>query len=215
MTDIRSGIEASFGRLGRLLFRNPRKVLLFVFAFVGVLGAQLPRLVVDTSSEAMLHEDDPFRLEYNAFRDQFGRDEIIIVAVGALNVFDTAFLRKLKSFHSDLEEEVPYLRRVHSLINATSIRGRGDTLLVDELLSCWPEQDIDLDALREHVLGDPLYLNNIVSPDGTLTAVLIEAEASIAEGPRHRTPVGSSPGKAPTKQRVIASIINWVKISNR
>jgi predicted RND superfamily exporter protein len=195
-------VEDLFETSGRLLYQNPLKVLLVSFAFIAALTFRLPNLTADTSPEAMLHESDPFRLEYNAFRDQFGRDEIIVIAVEAPDLFCADFLEKLKAIHHDLENEVPYLKEVSSLINARRTYGNEDVLLVEELLEDWPQKPVDLAALREFVLGNPLYLNNLISEDGGLTAILIETQASIG-GVRDHDPLLSrfdddAPGAAQT-----------------
>ena len=95
--------------------------------------SQVTKLRMDTSFEALLHESDPIRLEYDAFRDQFGRDELIVVAVGSENVFAIDFLKRLQAIHGDLEAEVPYVERVHSLVNARHTRAEEDVLFVESI----------------------------------------------------------------------------------
>ena len=181
MSKIRNQVKIHFERLGHTLYQNRLKALFVAFLFVGLLVYQIPKITIDTSAEALLRKNDPSLLQYNAFRDQFGRAELIIIAVKAPEVFDAGFLAKLKSFHSDLKNEVPYIREVTSLINARNIRGEGDVLFVEELLGGWPEKNIDLASLKDFVLKNPLYQNHLISEDGRLTAILIETEASISE----------------------------------
>jgi predicted RND superfamily exporter protein len=178
---ISDNVEKAFEKTGYWLYKNPLKVLFICFIFIGVLLYQLPKLTVDTSTESLLHKTDQSRLEYNAFRDQFGRAEMIIIAIKPPDVFNADFLNKLKSFQNDLEAEVPYLREVNTLINARSTRGEGDTLIVGELLEDWPQKSIDLASLKKRVMTNPVYLNNIISQDGSVTAVVIETEAVIAQ----------------------------------
>ena len=182
MANAKAKIEKLFEISARWLYRNPVKVLLVSFLFIGFLVYQIPSIIIDTSSEAMLHEDDPSLLEYNRFRDQFGRAELIIIAVQTPDVFQAGFLTQLQSFHNDLEAEVPYLREITSLINARNTRGQSDVLIVEDLLEGWPEEkDIDLQTLKEQVLDNPFYINHYISEDARVTAVIIETEASVAE----------------------------------
>lgn len=181
MSKIRNQVKIHFERLGHTLYQNRLKALFVVFLFIGFLVYQIPKITIDTSAEALLRKNDPSLLQYNAFRDQFGRAELIIIAVKAPEVFDAGFLAKLKSFHGDLENEVPYIREVTSLINARNIRGEGDVLFVEELLGGWPEKNIDLASLKDFVLKNPLYQNHLISEDGRITAILIETEASISK----------------------------------
>ena len=73
--------EKYFEFLAFWLYRNPIKALVSAFLLIGVLISQVPSVTIDTTSEALLHKDDPSLIEYNRFRDQFGREEIIIIAI--------------------------------------------------------------------------------------------------------------------------------------
>ena len=70
---------------------------------------------------------------------------------------------------------------VNSLVNARSTRGEGDTLIVKELLKDWPEQDIDLGKLKQYVLNNPVYLNDYISEDGRVAAIIIKPLASVKD----------------------------------
>ena len=177
---IRDQIDIFFKRLGHRLYRNPVKALLFVLITTLVLILQIPNLVIDTSTEALLRKDDPIRLEYNEFRDQFGKAEMVIIAIQPPNIFDEAFLKKLKKFHTELENGIPYIKNVTSLINIRSIRSEGDALIVQDLLENWPDEEIDMPVFQQKVMGNPVYLNTIISEDARLTAVIIETEASVS-----------------------------------
>ncbi len=148
---------------------------------IGGFISQIPKLTVDTSFEGMLHDDDPSRIAYNHFRDQFGQDRIIVLAISSDNIFDAEFLKKLKSLHYDLENKVPYVHEVNSLINARSTRGEGDVLLVDDLFKDWPEKPVDLENIKTFVLNNPVYVNDYSSEDGRVTAIIVESEAIISE----------------------------------
>ncbi|MBW2408417.1 MAG: MMPL family transporter [Deltaproteobacteria bacterium] len=182
MVNAKAKIEKLFESGARWFFKNPVKVLLVSFILIGFLVYQIPSITIDTSSEAMLHENDPSLLEYNRFRDQFGRAELIIIAVQAPEIFNARFLTKLQAFHADLEAEVPYLREITSLVNARHTWGQNDELIFEDLLEGWPEErDVDFEALRKQVLENPFYLNHYISEDPNVAAVIIETEASVTE----------------------------------
>jgi len=61
--------------------------LLLVFA----LGTQQSALTMDTSTEGFLHKTDPMRIAYDEFRDQFGRDEKLLVAIKTKDVLILIF----------------------------------------------------------------------------------------------------------------------------
>ncbi|MBW2514751.1 MAG: MMPL family transporter [Deltaproteobacteria bacterium] len=181
MPNLRTTVEKRFERLGAWLYDNPVKVLLATFLLVGFFVVQIPSISIDTSSEALLKKEDPSLLEYNRFRDQFGRAELIVIAIQSPEIFSSTFLSKLQSFHQDLEEEIPYLREVTSLINARRTRGERDRLIVKDLLEDWPRDPMDLMRLKKEVLSNPFYLNYLISEDAQVTAIIVETEAAVTD----------------------------------
>ena len=156
-----------------------------IIAIIGVTAfsiLQIRSLGIDTSNEGFFHEDDPTLQTYYEFRDQFGRDDKIAVAIQSNALFSIPFLQKLKKLHEELEETVPHLNDITSMINVRNTRGEGDTLLVDDLLADFPETDQDLEALRKRVLANPLYRNMLISEDGTFTSIVLEIEVYESSG---------------------------------
>ncbi|MBW1893955.1 MAG: MMPL family transporter [Deltaproteobacteria bacterium] len=174
-------VEAWFEKLGYFICRHRFKTLILMFMLIATLAFQMKNLTVDTSWEGMLHPDDPNRVEYNNFRDQFGQDRVIICTVKTPEIFTEKNLKKLKSLHHDLEKGVPHLDEVKSLVNARSTRGEEDTLIVEELLKDWPEKEIDLVALKKYALNNPVYLNDFISEDGQVAAIIVKPIASAKE----------------------------------
>ena len=176
-------MAAQFGRASRsieqlitAILRFRAVVLTGVFLCTGLLGWQLQHLTFDTSNEGFLHEDDPYLITYNQFRDEFGRDDFLVLAVFSENLYSTEVLEKLRALHEDLEASVPFLEDITSLINVRDVRGVGDTLLVDDLVPRTPTTDAELEALRERVLRNPLYVNNLISESGEYTAILLQSQ---------------------------------------
>jgi predicted RND superfamily exporter protein len=178
VSSTRDAIEAGFRSLGRLLYRKPWVSLAVVLALIGASSIRLPDIAYDASSDALLRRDDPYRLAYDAFQDRFGGTEFVVIGIEPPEIFETGFLAKLESFHHELEEELPHVREITSLINARSTRGEGDVLEVGELLEDWRSRGSDLDALRSSVLSNPVYLNHLISADGRYTAVVITTQAT-------------------------------------
>lgn len=155
-------------------FRIP--VLLAVVVSAGLLGWHLQYLKFDTSNEGFLHESDPALQTYNEFREEFGRDDFLVLAVYSEHLFSHDALTKLKALHDDLYESVPYLEDITSLINVRNTRGEGDTLIVEDLLPDIPQSREELRRLEELVLNNPLYLNNLIGEKGKYTAILLQSQ---------------------------------------
>ena len=174
MKNYRAWFELLFKGLGRKIYNNPKKTILIMFIIFVSLASRIPDITVDTSTEGFLHEDDPVLLDYYNFRDQFGRDEMIAVAIKSDNIFTFPFLDKLKRFHNDLEERVPHVAEVTSLINARNTRGEEDELIVEDLLEDWPKSGQDLESIKKRAMSNALYENILISEDGSVTTIIIE-----------------------------------------
>ena len=164
------------------LFENAKKTILIIFLLVVALGSQLPSLKIDTTTEGFLHKTDPMRVEYDIFRDQFGRDEKLMIAVKTGNIFDLNFLKKLDSFHNALESELPNIKGVDSLINARNTYGIEGELIVEPLIDSPPETEEALFKLKEIVTSNSLYENSLYSEDFTMTTVTIDTETYSNKG---------------------------------
>jgi len=174
--DLRDRIERLFAAWGRLAYRRPWWVIGLVLLTVASLASQLPKFSFDTSTEGFLRENDPVRTAYDAFRERFGRDTKLLLVIRPSDVFERDSLEKLRALHEEIENEVPKLVEVTSLVNARQTYGIGDELIVGELLEDWPETPEALAEVKRRALSNPLYLNTLISADGRFTTVVIETE---------------------------------------
>jgi predicted RND superfamily exporter protein len=178
----RDRVERGFERWGRTVVSHPLAVLLASLAVACGCMAGLPRVYVDVTFEGLLGRKDEVRVSYEALREQFGRDERITIAVtdggpgAAEDVFEFAFLEKLRALHETIEERVPHLVEITSLLNARDTRGEGDTLLVEDFLDPWPQNEEELAARRSRALSNSLFHNNVISLDGRVATIILELE---------------------------------------
>ncbi len=149
---------------------------------VAGLASQLRKITIRTASDSFFHKNDPVLLAYNAYRDQFGHDERIMVGIHSEGIFTDAFLRKLRALHKDLEKNVPHVDDITSLINARNTRGEADELIVEDLLEHWPKHKPELDAVKARALSNPVYKNLLLSEDGKFTTIIIQLDTYSSAG---------------------------------
>jgi predicted RND superfamily exporter protein len=178
----RNRIEEGFERWGYFICRNRWSALATSVLVTGWLLSFLPGLTVDNSTDSFLLPDDPAVIDYNEFRDQFGRDDQVLLAIEAPELFSFDFLERLRELHEAIEAEVPNVEVVDSLLNARVTRGEERQLVVEELLEQWPQTTGDLDRIRDYVMTNPLYLNALVSEDGRMTAITITPNTYTSQG---------------------------------
>lgn len=170
--------ERKFESFSDLVFENSKKTIIAILLLVFALGTQLPNLTMDTSTEGFLHKTDPMRIAYDEFRDQFGRDEKLLIAIKTDNIFDLAFLKKLEKLHTRLERELPEFgaKDVNSLINARNTYGDEDSLIVEDLFEELPDTQAAIDLQKQRALNNPLFENLLYSQDQTFTTIVIDTQ---------------------------------------
>ena len=186
-------VERKFEHLSDFIFDNRIKVIIGVIAIVIAMASQMKYLTVDTSTEGFLHKEDPLRIEYDKFRDQFGRDEKVLIAIQSENIFTIKFLTKLNKLHKELENNLPYIDDVNSLINARNTRGTIDSLIVDDLFEELPRDEKALLFKKQLAKNNPLFKDLILDDAGTITTIVIDTQTYTSldkdGNPIHKTAV--------------------------
>jgi len=177
-------LEKLLGRYGLFITKHPFMAIVMALMLLAPILYHVPQIKFDTSTEGFMHPDDPVLLEYNKFREQFGRDERIAIAIESEKIFTLPFLQKLCEIHEDLAENVPYVDDITSLYNARNTRGEGDTLITDDLLEPFPQTKEDVAAIKKRAMASHFYKDLFISKDAKMTTIIIETDAYSHEGER-------------------------------
>lgn len=175
--------ENYFKRFAGLIYDHNYIALFLLLALTAGLTAQLPSLRIDTRDEVFFHKDDPELIAYNQFKKEFGQDELFIIALRPDNGLDKAFFQTLYRLHKDLQQRVPYLDDITSLVNGRIVYAKGDTLHVDDIYTTPPKTAADLQAIKERIGHYPMFENSLISKDGSLASILIKTVAYQKESP--------------------------------
>lgn len=169
--------ESSLKTMGDFIVKHPKKVVVVLLLLSAIFISNIPKITIDTSTEGFLYKDDPALVKYEAFKEQYGQDEKIMVVVRAKNVFDLEFLKKLQTLHNELAENIPHLNDITSLINARNTRGEDETLIVEDLFDSFPQNEKELAKIRELAINNVMYQNLLFNDDETLTTIILEPSA--------------------------------------
>lgn len=170
-----------FVALGRVLLRFPKVSLLIILCSFFILASQLANLRVDTSAESFLREDAKPIVNYDKFRELFGRDEFFIIAITGVDVFSLDALQNLKNFHQTIDQTVPYLQSVESLVNVRSIYGEEDDLIAEELLETFPETQAQLAQIKQRVQNKPVYYGRLLNEQEDTLTILVKLQPFIGQ----------------------------------
>ena len=177
MFDYKSKIEKGFHYLGVSVIRYRWAILLMTVVVAGLAATQLPKLSIATSVESMFTPHDQILTDYQRFRGQFGRDEEIVLLISSSDIFSLEFLTTLKQFHEDLENSLPLLKEVSSLVNAPYIEPVNGGVHVGGFLDNLPKTEEEAQQCRKLGLSYPGFQNLYFTPDAKHAIVVIKTQA--------------------------------------
>jgi len=179
----RMKVEKKFENFTYFIVKHRLKALFLTLLIIIGLASNLPKITFDTSTEGFLYKDDPQILMYNDFRNQFGRDEKIIVAIKTKDVFDKVFLEKLFQLHQEIEENVPHIKEVNSLKNARKTIGNKNELIVEDLFQDGiPSDAKKLQAIKDFAKTNSIYRDLYLNANTTFTTIMITTNTYTSVG---------------------------------
>ena len=161
-------------RLADFMWRHPLSAFIVVVAIAFVPRANITH--IDNDISAWFGKDDPVYRDYERFRDEFGGSRSLIVALqadSADRLFSRDTLEFIRQVTGDIER-VDTVERVASLSTATTVEAlRGDDSGIDvrRLIPAGGEQTPE--DVRRRAMKDDLIRGDLVSEDGTVTALVV------------------------------------------
>ena len=169
-----SSTNTFFARLAEGILRFRWLLLLLVFLMTIFAFYEMKTIRMDNSNEAFFVEGDLTLATYHRFHDTFGNDEFVYILFETEDFFKPETVKLIAALATDLEENVPYVKDVKSLCNVEYIEGVEGGIEIYDLMEEFPETREQMEIIRKKALAEPLYLNNLISPDGRTAAILLE-----------------------------------------
>ena len=161
-------------QLEALIRRHSSGVLLAFFVTSLVLTFFATRIEIDGSVERLMLRSDPARSLDAQAKQEFGNDEIILVALKLEAPYGPDDLRRLSSISEELSV-LENVRRVRDLSTTEDIRGVGDTLDASPLVDL-ETLDSDFPRIRDRAQDHPLYRDFLVSGDGSVLGIAVYSD---------------------------------------
>jgi uncharacterized protein len=149
---------------------HPWVVIGLVVIITALAGIKIPSVRVDASAEGMMIEGDPEQDYYAETLDKFGTDNITVIYVEDDELFSPEKMTALDELAFAMEE-IPGVDKVESLFTVTNFKGEDGALTTAPLVDWIPETQEEADEVKANALRNPVLVNNIVSPDGRVTAI--------------------------------------------
>ncbi len=150
--------------------------LLFLVLITCIAGLGLPRLKMDTDVYSLIPQSHPDKKAYDQIVQEFGSDNRSIVYVKDENLWSEDKLAALERLHFALGS-LDAVKQVDDLFTLRSIRGAKGNIESKPILEHGPKGVAAIEQARSDALYNPLLQNNIISRDGTATALVVSLYA--------------------------------------
>ena len=157
---------------------RPRTVLVVVGLVTLGFLAQFPRAVIDTDPENMLEADQPDRVFYAQMKDDFGIHDLIVAGVhDPGDIFTVDTLARLDRIADGIVAiDGVIVEDVLSLSTTDDVTSGGGLIEVGRIMDAPPATVAGAAAIREAVFANPMFVEKLVSLDGTAVAFYVPIE---------------------------------------
>ncbi|MCL4500170.1 MAG: MMPL family transporter [Chloroflexi bacterium] len=169
-------LDRILSRVTTFSISHPRLVIALTIVVTISFAVPFPKAVIDTDPKHMLPETSPVR-QYN---DSVERDFALhadVIALGIVNergIVNRDTLSRVAALTGEIQKMPGVVSRdVTSLSTIDNVTAQKGELLVGPPLDRVPESAADLQAFHDTVLANPLFINRIISRDGTATAIYV------------------------------------------
>ncbi len=168
--------------MAKLVLLLHRRAVLFISLLVLVavgLGLFATRIGVDNSLKVWFVEGDPTLTAYEAYKREFGNDELIVIAAPAPEggIYTPAYLEKVRAASKALQA-MPDVRRVQSIAVSLHATNEGEDMVVGPLL---PETGAigpgEAMLVKDRLAADPQFHGVLVGDTDKVSMILVEPRA--------------------------------------
>jgi predicted RND superfamily exporter protein len=165
--------------LTRFSVERPWTVVVLTLLITLAFLVQIPRVVTDTDPKNMLPATSAVRMSNDEVERWFSlhKDVIVLGIVNEEGIFNRETLGRISKITEEIVK-IPgvVVRDVTSLTTVDNILVEGGQLAVRPAVSEIPQDSEAMSALKQSLLTNPLFINRLISEDGTATAIYIPLE---------------------------------------
>lgn len=164
----------------KLVLDHPWAVIAVAVLITVISGSLLPHITFNASIDAMIPEDDPVLVELMEVVEDFGTQDLFLIAVQGEDVFSPATLRKIHDLAAALAA-LPGVVEVQSPFNAQKVESGFFGIEIAPMTSELPQSPETIAQFKADILGSP-YAGRLVTLDGRGAALFLELD-SLVMGP--------------------------------
>lgn len=166
-----------FRRLVLFILHARWPVFLGLILITIITGSAVFKLQIDPSMETLFNKKSPEYLYFREYSQKYGSDQMIAVAMSSTDIFTAENLKILKELTDEIGA-IKNIERVLSLSTAMDIKHKFIGVKTVPVYEGVLEGRKSLKELREEVLSNELYLNNLISRNGKVANILVYLKPS-------------------------------------
>ena len=160
--------------LARWMIRLRWLVIIACLAGAGAIGQNAAKLEYSNNYRAFFSKENPELKAFEAFQGTYAKNDNLFFVLeprGGGGAFTNETLAAVERL-TEMGWQTPYALRVDSVTNFQHTYAIGDELIVEDLIiDARSLTQQELAAKREIALAEPLLREQLVTPDGGVTAV--------------------------------------------
>lgn len=155
--------------------------LLLIMIITALFATQISKITIDTTTQRLISEDDPDRIQYYETQKIFGSDEVLTIVIEDPKLFSFEKLNLVKSqlIHFQL---MPELKRIESLFNTNGFyNDEENTLITTPIFDTIPEDEQKIKELVNIALDNPLFYRTLINGNGNSLAIHLYPDEKLSK----------------------------------
>jgi predicted RND superfamily exporter protein len=160
-------------RLAQNIIRFKWVIIGSVLGLTLFFGYQIKNITINSDILSTLPDDDPAGHLYKSIGAQYGGNDIGMIVLETADVFETDVLQHIRQITDSLKITAG-MSTVTSITDILDIKSSEWGIEIGKLVDEYdlPDEQSELDSLRNYVFSKEMYKGTIVSEDGTAAVIL-------------------------------------------
>ncbi|MEA1888103.1 MAG: MMPL family transporter [Bacteroidota bacterium] len=164
----------------KLLIKH-RYLVIAISVAIGLGGLfMLPRMKTDPDIRNYIPADMESRINTDKIEQEFGLQDMIMIVYKDSCILTLSNLRRIRNTNRQLEK-LKSIDNTISLFNTRHIYGEQGMMIVDPAVKRFPENEHEIEILKDELKNNPLALGTVVSEDFKLSAIAATISREIDE----------------------------------
>lgn len=166
----------------RFVTDYPRTIIASLFVLTILFASQIPKLEISADIQDWVPADHPVSVFSQQMEEEFGVIDPVVVGVlneGPEGIFNPHTLALISDLTRDIEGiDGAVQGDTVGLASSKNIRSAGGILEVERFMETVPETPDEVEALREAVYDNDMFIGSIVSRDGRAALIVVKFDES-------------------------------------